>query len=92
MAYEAKVLRLFLKTLEGPRLRVWSDISMVPLGAEEIDIPTDALGYIVKNTVTTEVRQSITINGAHVIRADIMADNGIMHVIDKVLVPAFTAI
>jgi fasciclin domain-containing protein len=92
VAYEAKVLRLFLKTLEGPRLRVWSDISMVPLGTEEIDIPTDALGYIVKNTVTTEVRQSITINGAHVIRADIMADNGIMHVIDKVLVPAFTAI
>jgi uncharacterized surface protein with fasciclin (FAS1) repeats len=82
--------RLFLKTLEGPRLRVWSDISMVPLGEEEIDIPTDALGYIARNTVTTEVRQSITINGAHVIRADILADNGIMHIIDKVLVPPFT--
>ena len=82
--------RLFLKTLEGPRLRVWSDISMFPLGAEEIDIPTNALGYIARNTVTPEVRQSITINGAHVTRANIMADNGIMHVIDKVLVPAFT--
>ncbi len=81
--------RLFLKTLEGQRLRVWSDISMVPLGEEEIDIPTDALGYIARNTVTTEVRQSITINGAHVMRADIIADNGIMHVIDKVLVPPF---
>jgi uncharacterized surface protein with fasciclin (FAS1) repeats len=82
--------RLFLKTLEGPRLRVWSDISMVPLGVEEIDTPTDALSYIARNTVTTEVRESITINGAHVIRADIIADNGIMHVIDKVLVPPFT--
>jgi uncharacterized surface protein with fasciclin (FAS1) repeats len=84
--------RLFLKTLEGQRLRVWSDISMVPLGEEEIDTPSDALSYITRNTVTTAVRESITINGAHVIRANIMADNGIMHVIDEVLIPAFTAI
>jgi uncharacterized surface protein with fasciclin (FAS1) repeats len=82
--------RLFLKTLEGQRLRVWSDISMVPLGEEEIDTPSDALSYIARNTVTTSVRESITINGGHVIQANIKADNGIMHVIDKVLVPAFT--
>jgi uncharacterized surface protein with fasciclin (FAS1) repeats len=82
--------RLFLKTLEGQRLRVWSDISMVPLGEQEIDTPSDALSYIARNTITTAVRESITINGAHVVRANIMADNGIMHVIDKVLVPAFT--
>jgi uncharacterized surface protein with fasciclin (FAS1) repeats len=82
--------RLFLKTLEGQRLRVWSDISMVPLGEEEIDTPNDALSYIARDTVTTSVRESIKINGAHVVRANIMADNGILHVIDKVLVPAFT--
>ena len=82
--------RLFLKTLGGQRLRVWSDISMVPLGVEEIDTPSDALSYIARNTVTTSVRESITINGAHVIRANIIADNGIMHVIDEVLIPAFT--
>ena len=84
--------RLFLKTLGWERLRVWSDISMFPLGEEETYTPNDALSYIAKNTVTTAVRESITINGAHVIRANIMADNGIMHVIDEVLVPAFTAI
>ncbi len=84
--------RLFLKTLGWERLRVWSDISMVPLGAVETDIPKDALSYIARNTVTTEVRESITINGAHVIRGNIIADNGIMHVIDRVLIPAFTAI
>jgi len=82
--------RLFLKTLEGQRLRVWSDISMVPLGEQEIDTRSDALNYIARNTITTAVRESITINGAHVVRANIQADNGIMHVIDKVLVPAFT--
>ncbi len=82
--------RLFLKTLEGQRLHVWSDISQTLLHEEEVDTPNDALSYIARNTVTTSVRESITINGAHVLRANVMADNGIMHVIDKVLVPAFT--
>ncbi len=82
--------RLFLKTLEGQRLRVWSDISEVPLGEEETDIGGDALNYISRDTVTTAVRESITINGGHVLEANVIADNGILHVIDKVLVPPFT--
>ena len=82
--------RLFLKTLEGQRLRVWSDVSEVPLGEEEIDSGGDALNYVSSDTVTTSVRESITINGGHVLQANVMADNGIMHVIDKVLVPQFT--
>jgi len=82
--------RLFLKTLEGPRLRVWSDISQTPLGEEETDIDQDALSYITRETVTTEVRKSIKINGAHVTEANLIADNGVLHVIDKVLVPPFT--
>ena len=82
--------RLFLKTLEGQPLRVWSSISEVPLGERAIDTYKDALSYIHSNTVTTEVRQSITINGAHVIRANVKADNGILHVLDKVLIPPFT--
>ncbi len=84
--------RLFLKTLEGQRLRVWSDISEVPLGEEEIAIEGDALNYISSDTVTTAVRESITINGGHVLQANVIADNGILHVIDKVLVPPFTMI
>jgi uncharacterized surface protein with fasciclin (FAS1) repeats len=82
--------RVFLKTLEGPRLQVWSDILETPLGEEEEDIDGDALSYIARETVTTEVRESITINRAHVIEANVIADNGILHVIDKVLVPPFT--
>src|SRR5215469_2464089 len=82
--------RLFLKTLEGQRLRVWSDISEVPLGEEEIDTYGDALNYVASDTVTTAVRESIKINGGHVMQANVMADNGIIHVIDKVLVPQFT--
>ena len=82
--------RLFLKTLEGQRLRVWSDVSEAPLGEQESYTGGDALNYIAKDTVTTSVRESITINGGHVIRANIIADNGILHVIDKVLIPQFT--
>jgi len=82
--------RLFLKTLQGQRLRVRSDVSEVPLGEEEIDIGSDALDYIASDTVTTSIRESIKINGGHVILANVKADNGIMHVIDKVLIPPFT--
>ncbi len=82
--------RLFLKTLEGQRLRVWSDISEIPLGEEEIATGGDALSYVSSDTVTTAVRESIKINGGHVLRANVIADNGIMHVIDKVLIPQFT--
>jgi uncharacterized surface protein with fasciclin (FAS1) repeats len=82
--------RLFLKTLEGNRLRVWSDVSAVPLGEQETYTRSDALNYIATDTVTTAVRESIKINGGHVLRANVNADNGIMHVIDKVLIPPFT--
>jgi uncharacterized surface protein with fasciclin (FAS1) repeats len=80
---------IFLKTLEGQRLRVWADIYETPLGEEEITTGSDAYGYIVEDTVTTAMQESIKINGAHVILANVIADNGIIHVIDKVLVPQF---
>ena len=81
---------IFLKTLEGARLRVWADIFVTPLGTEEVDTNTDALNYIARDTVTTAVRESITINGGHVLHANVKADNGIIHVLDKVLIPPFT--
>ena len=84
--------RLFLKTLEGQPLRVWSSISEVPLGEKEPHTYKDALNYITSETVTTAVRESITINGAQGIRANVKADNGILHVLDKVLLPPFTSL
>lgn len=80
---------IFLKTLEGPRLRVWADIYEAPMDAE-VETSGDALNYIARNTVTVAVRESITINGGHVLQADVRADNGVIHVIDKVLIPPFT--
>ncbi len=80
---------IFLKTLEGPRLKVWADIYEAPLDVG-VETSGDALNYIARNTVTVAVRESITINGGHVLEADVRADNGIIHVIDKVLIPPFT--
>ena len=82
--------RIFLKTLDGPRLRVWADIYDTPLGDVEVETSGDALNYITRDTVTTAVRESIKINGGHVLQADLSADNGIIHIIDKVLIPPFT--
>jgi len=39
-------------------------------------------------SVTVNVSNGVTIDGAKVIKADIKASNGVIHVIDKVLVPA----
>ena len=82
---------IFLKTLEGPRLRVWADIYLTPLGEEEVRMG-DAMNFIAKDTVTAAVRESIKINGAHIIQADLPAENGIMHVIEKVLHPPFLSL
>ena len=81
--------RLFLKTLEGQRLRVGSDVSTVDLGEEAVDASPDARSYLATDTVTSVLRASITINRGQVLLADMSADNGIMHLIDKVLIPPF---
>ena len=83
---------IFLKTLDGPRLKVWADIYETPLGESEVDMGGDALNYISSETVTSAVRESIKINGGHVVQADVRADNGIIHFIDKVLIPPFTVL
>jgi uncharacterized surface protein with fasciclin (FAS1) repeats len=68
---------------------VWADIYETPLGEGEMVTGSDAYGYIVQDTVTTAMQESIKINGAHVILSNVRADNGVMHIIDKVLVPQF---
>jgi uncharacterized surface protein with fasciclin (FAS1) repeats len=50
---------------------------------------TDAHGYVLMDTITTTMLESITVNGARIIRGNFSADNGLIHVIDKVLVPRF---
>src|SRR5260221_11251415 len=78
--------RLFLKTLEGQRLRVWSDVSEVPLAEAEIPTGGGALNYISSDTATTSVRESITNQRGHVLQANVIENNAFMTVIANVLI------
>jgi uncharacterized surface protein with fasciclin (FAS1) repeats len=82
---------IFLKTMEGQRLTIKSSASSGP-ASEKLEHGSDAHGYIIKDTVTSTLLESIKVNGATITRANVSADNGIVHVIDKVLVPHFMVI
>ena len=82
---------IFLKTMEGQRLTIRSSAS-TGSGSEKLEDGSDAHGYVVKDTVTSTLLESIKVNGATITRANVSADNGIVHVIDKVLVPRFMVI
>ncbi len=79
---------VFLKTMEGQRLTIRSSVSEGP-DSEKLEEDSDAHSYVIKDTLTTTMLESIKVNGATVTRANVSADNGIVHVINKVLVPHF---
>src|SRR6266566_2838299 len=78
----------FLKTMEGQRLIIRSSVSAGP-ASETLEDGSDAHSYIVKDMLTSTLLESIKVNGATITHANVSADNGIVHVIDKVLVPHF---
>jgi uncharacterized surface protein with fasciclin (FAS1) repeats len=78
----------FLKTMEGQRLFIRSSASSGP-SSERLEDGSDAHGYIMKDTITTTLLESIKVNGATIVQANVGASNGIAHVIDKVLMPRF---
>jgi uncharacterized surface protein with fasciclin (FAS1) repeats len=80
--------RIFLKTLEGQRLTILSSAHS-ELNTEAVTDDTDAHGYVVRDTVTSTLLESIKVDGARITRGNVSADNGVIHVIDKVLVPRF---
>lgn len=78
----------FLKTMEGQRLIITSSASN-ERDIESLVDGTDAHGYVVRDTITTTLLESIKVNGARITKGNVSADNGIIHVIDKLLVPRF---
>lgn len=76
--------RHFIKTLEGQRLRIGSRLDDVGYADTAA---SDAYGYVMAGTLTIAVVQTITINDATIITPDLVADNGFVHSIDRVLVP-----
>ena len=82
---------LFLKTMEGQRLSIRSTATQQAT-SEQLEDASDAHGYLVKDIVTSTLLESIQVNGATITRANVRTDNGIIHVIDKVLVPHFMTV
>jgi uncharacterized surface protein with fasciclin (FAS1) repeats len=91
--YEATDLldMIFLKTMEGQRLAIRSS-AVREVTNEQLENASYAHSYVVKDTVTSTLLESIKVNRATIIRADVRADNGIVHVIDKVLIPLFMTV
>jgi uncharacterized surface protein with fasciclin (FAS1) repeats len=48
---------------------------------------TTAVATVEGSKVQVNGRHGVRVNDAHVVKADIVADNGVIHVIDKVLLP-----
>ena len=82
---------IFLKTMEGQRLTIKSSASSGP-ASEKVEDGSDVHSFVIRDTVTQTLLESIKVNGATITRANVSADNGIVHVIDKVLVPHFMVI
>ena len=91
--YEAKELLniVFLKTMEGQRLIIDS-FALREVTNEQLEDASYAHSYVVKDIVTSTLLESIKVNSATITRANLRADNGIVHVIDKVLVPLFVVL
>lgn len=64
---------------------------VVPSRVPAADVPTDPteVGTLNENANLTVVRdgESVTVGNARVVQADVMASNGVIHVIDTVLIP-----
>jgi uncharacterized surface protein with fasciclin (FAS1) repeats len=91
--YEATDLldMALLKTMEGQRLVIRSSV-LREVTHEQFEKASYAHSYVVKDTVTSTMLESMKVNGAHIIRANGRAGNGILHVIDKVLIPHFMTV
>ena len=84
--------RTFLKTMEGQRLTIRPSVSAGGPASETLEDGSDAHSYAIKDTLTSTLLESIKVNGAIITQANVSADNGIVHVIDRVLVPHFMMI
>lgn len=61
---------------------------VVPAKVKAKDVKSGEAPTVNGQTVTIEVSQSgVSVEGAKVIKTDVMASNGVIHVIDKVILP-----
>jgi len=60
---------------------------VVPGSVMAADVPDGEVATVEGQTVTLSTADGVTVNGATVTQADVIADNGVIHVIDAVILP-----
>jgi uncharacterized surface protein with fasciclin (FAS1) repeats len=60
---------------------------VVPGAVMAADVTDGDVATVEGQTVTLSTADGVTVNGATVIQADVVADNGVIHVIDAVILP-----
>lgn len=61
---------------------------VVPGYVMAADVMDGDVATVEGQTIALSTADGVTVNGAKVVQADVMADNGVIHVIDAVLLPA----
>lgn len=81
-------LQTLLKPQNKPKLIKILTYHVIPGKVTSGQLKTGAIATVEGNSVQVKVTNGrVTVNGAKVIRANVSASNGIIHVIDKVIVP-----
>lgn len=84
---QRKIIQEILHSL--PRLTAVLSYHVVPGLAMAADLMDMATALTLQGQdLTIGSADGITIDGAHIIQADIEADNGVIHIIDMVLMPS----
>ena len=60
---------------------------VVPGSVMAADVPDGEVATVEGQTVTLSTADGVTVNGATVTQADVIADNGVIHVVDAVILP-----
>lgn len=78
--------RLLLPCNKGALAKILT-YHVVPSKVAAADIKPGAVATVEGQTVTLAVSDGVTVNDAKVVTADVATSNGVVHVIDSVLVP-----
>ncbi len=60
---------------------------VVPGAVLSTDLETGSVATVEGSDLTIDVGETVTVNNAEVVQADVAASNGVIHVIDRVIVP-----
>lgn len=85
----ARIPKAELDALLADKARLTSVLTyhVVPGSVMAKDVKAGMVGTVEGGSLTVATEGGVSVNGANVIQPDIVADNGVIHVIDRVLIP-----